>query len=432
MNMKRVMMIAALAAILGGLCSVTALADAPTLSVENVTFRQRYPWNGLVDIDVSVNCSDPTTNISLYVSAKNTAANKSLAVRSVWLESDATHTNALEVKSGTHRLVWDAGKDNPNFVGDAVTVEVQALLGTGLYLVIDLSGGKDAASYPISYLGAEPQGGWTDEYKTTKLVLRRIQPGTFTMGCETTEVGYTGYEAVPHEVTISQPFYIGVFEVTQKQYELVTGNNPSNYKGDMRPVEYVSWNTIRGNSSTYNWPSSFNVDASTFMGKLRAKTSITTLDLPTEAVWEYACRAGTTTALNSGKNLTSQYQDSAMDEVGRYGYNNGYQGGSKDGKGGYSDHHTTVGSYLPNAWGLYDMHGNVWEWTLDWYQARNSFTSAAVVDPVGPASSSARVLRGGGWGGNARYCRSAYRYYGDPSYRNYGHGGFRLCCSTGQ
>ena len=75
MNMKRVMMIAALAAILGGLCSVTALADAPTLSVENVTFRQRYPWNGLVDIDVSVNCSDPTTNISLYVSAKNTAAN---------------------------------------------------------------------------------------------------------------------------------------------------------------------------------------------------------------------------------------------------------------------------------------------------------------------------------------------------------------------
>lgn len=417
MRMKRVMIIAALAAILGGPRPVAA--EAPTLSVENVAFRQRYPWNGLVDIDCKVNCSDPATNISLYVSAKDTAANKSLAVRSVWLERDASHTNALEVTAGTHRLVWDAGKDNPNFVGDAVTVEVQALVGTGLYLVIDLSGGKDADSYPVSYLGAEPQGGWSDEYKTTKLVLRRIQPGTYTMGCETTELDYTGSEAVPHEVTISQPFYIGVFEVTQKQYELVTGSNPSHYEGDMRPVDYFSWNSIRGNSSTYNWPSSSNVDASSFMGKIRAKTGITTLDLPTEAVWEYACRAGTTTALNSGKNQTV----ANMAEVGRYYYN------ISDGKGGYSQH-TTVGSYLPNAWGLYDMHGNVQEWTLDWYQERSSFTSAAVTDPVGPASGSDRVLRGGSWGDYGD-CRSASRQYGNPSYNYLNYTGFRLCCSAG-
>ena len=431
MRMKRVMMIAALAAILGGPRPVAA--EAPTLSVENVTFRQRYPWNGLVDIDCKVNCSDPATNISLYVSAKDTAANKSLAVRSVWLESDVSRTNALEVKSGTHRLVWDAGKDNPNFVGDAVTVEVQALLGTGLYLVIDLSGGRYAASYPISYLGAEPQGGWTDEYKTTKLVLRRIQPGTFTMGCETTEVGYHDYEAVPHEVTISQPFYIGVFEVTQKQYELVTGSKPSYFSNsscyEARPVEQVSWNKIRGNSSTYNWPGSSEVDPSTFMGKIRAKTGITTFDLPTEAVWEYACRAGTTTALNSGKNLTSTTSDANMNEVGRYWYNGGQN---------YSSSCTTeagtakVGSYLPNAWGLYDMHGNVWEWTLDWFQVRNSFTSAAVADPVGPASGSRRVLRGGSWDDFAQYCRSAYREYGAPSYyANNSNLGFRLCCSAG-
>ena len=412
--------------------SFCAWADTPTLAVENVTFRQRYPWNGLVDIDCIVNCSDPQTNISLNVSAKDVVANKSLAVRSVWLENDPTHTNALEVKSGTHRLVWDAGKDNPNFVGDAVTVEVQALVGTGPYLVIDLSGGKDAASYPISYLGAEPLGGWTAEYKTTKLVLRRILPGTFMMGCETTEVGYTGYEAVPHEVTISQPFYMGVFEVTQKQYELVTGNNPSYYKGDARPVEYVSWNTIRGNASTYNWPSSSNVDTSTFMGKLRAKTGINTFDLPTEAVWEYACRAGTMTAFNSGMNMTSQDQDSAMDEVGRYGYNNGYRGGSKDGKGGCPDCHTSVGSYLPNAWGLYDMHGNVWEWTLDWYQLRSSFSSEAVKDPVGPASGSYRVQRGGSWCQIAQYCRSAYRNNYYPSDSSGSDIGFRLCCSAGQ
>ena len=405
-------------------------SSSVTVGVTNVVSRQRYPWNGLVDIDCEVVCSDPATNINLYLSAKDNAAGKSLPVRRVRLEGATAFTNALEVKAGKHRMTWDAGTDAPNVVSDDVTIDVQALVGTGNYLVIDVSGGPNAASYPVHYLGAEPQGGWTDEYKTSNIVMRLIQPGTFTMGCETTEVGYYGYEAVPHEVTISQPFYMGVFEITQKQYELVTGSKLSYYKGDMRPFEYVSWNTIRGNSSTYNWPNVKTVDANTFMGRLRAKTGLDGFDLPTEAQWEYACRAGTTTALNNGKDLKNQYQDPAMDEVGRYGYNNGYQGGTKDGKGGYSDYHTTVGSYLPNAWGLYDMHGNVWEWCLDWYVSRSGFTSAAVSDPVGPASGSYRVLRGGSWSSGALYCRSASRYCYDPSYGDCINYGFRLCCSV--
>ena len=137
------------------------------------------------------------------------------------------------------------------------------------------------------------------------------------------------------------------------------------------------------------------------MWMLREKTGMT-FDLPTEAQWEYACRAGTTTALNSGKDLTSKGRCPNMDEVGRYAHNQ-----TAD-VGGYKQH-TTVGSYLPNAWGLYDMHGNVWEWCLDWGSA--TLGTAAETDPLGPAEGTRprRVVRGGSWSYGANGCRSAFR-----------------------
>ena len=418
----------------------TTVAAEVTVGVTNVTAKQRYPWNGLVDIDCTVTCSAPASNVYLYATARDTATGKSLPMRTVRLENGAFGEDLVvktrDLSGGKVRLVWDAGKDAAGTVSDAVTVEVQALAGEGLYLVLDLSAGSgDAATYPVSFLGAEPQGGWPDEYKTTKLVLRRINPGTYTMGCETSEVGYTGYEAVPHEVTITQPFYIGVFEVTQKQWELVMGTKPSYFSNascyEKRPVEQVSWNTIRGTSSTYNWPTTSEVAATSFLGKLRAKAvggPGLLWDLPTEAQWEYACRAGTTTALNSGKNLTGTGSCPNMAEVGRYWYNGGQNYSSScDTAAGTAE----VGSYLPNAWGLYDMHGNVWEWTLDWYQSRSGFTSDPATDPNGPTSGSSRVRRGGSWSYNARYCRSAYRYDYSPSSSYGGDGGFRLACVPG-
>ena len=389
------MVVAVFAAIL----ATAGVTEEVAVGVRNVVSRQRYPWNGLVDIDCEITCSDPATNINLYLSAMDNAANLSLPVRRVRLEGATAFTNALEVKAGKHRIVWDAGTDAPNVVSGDVTINVQALVGTGNYLVIDLSGGPNAASYPVSYLGAEPQGGWTDEYKTDRLVLRMIQPGTFTMGSPAGEVGRYSYED-QHTVTLTKPFYMGVFEVTQRQWELVMGSNPSYYKGNARPVEYVSYNQIRGSSLGEKWPSSSEVDATSFIGKIRAKTGLDEFDLPTEAQWEYACRAGTTTALNSGKNLTSTSSDANMNEVGRYYYN------QSDGKGGYSSAHTTVGSYKPNEWGLYDMHGNVREWCLDWYTSSLS----AATDPVGASSGSYRVFRDGSWHGYAFNCRSAYRY----------------------
>jgi uncharacterized repeat protein (TIGR02543 family) len=278
------------------------------------------------------------------------------------------------------------------------------------YLVIDLSGGATASSYPVSYLMEIPTGGWTDEYKTTKLVLRRIPAGSFTMGSPSGELGHNTDET-QHAVTLTMDAYIGVFEVTQNQWELVMGNKPSYFKNPVyyakRPVESVSYYDVRENPANSHdlavyWPQNFDVTATSFMGKLRVKTGLFGFDLPTESQWEYACRAGTTTALNSGKNLVSTTQDASMAEVGRYYYN----GGS-----GYSQYGVlsvgtaAVGSYLPNAWGLYDMHGNVMEWCLDWY----GMYPVEVADPDGSETGEMRVVRGGNWQTLTEGCRSARR-----------------------
>ncbi|MCA1800716.1 MAG: SUMF1/EgtB/PvdO family nonheme iron enzyme, partial [Actinobacteria bacterium] len=293
------------------------------------------------------------------------------------------------------------------------------------YLVIDVSGGPSASSYPVSMLSAVPGGGWTDDYKTAKIVLRKIPAGTFIMGSPEGEFGRDPDET-QHQATLTEDFYIGVFPVTQRQWERVMGDWPSFFNNtayrDSRPVERVTYYEIRENpnnsSISPNWPQSSQVHVDSFMGKLRDKTGLATLDLPTESQWEYACRAGTATALNSGYNLTNTVADVRMDEVGRYWYNggSGYSSSCDPNAGS-----ATVGSYLANQWGLYDMHGNVWEWCLDWEGAY----PATVTDPVGAASGSDRVLRGGSWFDNARYCRSAYRGNDTPSHR-YAYYGFRL------
>ncbi len=274
-----------------------------------------------------------------------------------------------------------------------------AALGAGgaTYYVIDLSGGKGADYYPIEILDGEPAGGWTDAHKTTKLVLRRIEPGTFMM-CNQVQV------------TLTRPFFIGVFEVTSAQYAQVMGGN-----GDARPKAGISYNAIRGNSSVYAWPGSANVDPSTFIGNLRAKTGLATLDLPTEAQWEYACRAGTTTDFNDGTGLSN----SGLDDLGRYG------GNGDDGRGEGEDFfETTVGSYLPNAWGLYDMHGNVREWCLDY---NGSLTGGN--DPVGDATGNNRVLRGGSYASELPiYCSASYRTSDSPSGIVAEYDGFRVVC----
>lgn len=396
--MKRILLVLLAAA------ALDAAAQAP---ISGLSARQRYPWNGLVD--VSLTLADGAWRYDLSLAATNAATGEALSVATVYPRGGAAG-DPLRFAPGEVRLVWDAGTDVPESVIETVALSVVAApvarpAEPPLYVVVNLSGGASAASYPVTKLAAAPPGGFnTDEYKTTKLVLRRIEPGTFTMGSPAGEVGRLDDYETQHPVTLTKAFYIGIFELTQKQWELVTGSNPSSYTGGNRPVEGVSYNDIRGSSAGAGWPASDEVDATSFLGKLRARTSHR-WDLPTEAQWEYACRAGTTTALNSGKNLTNTGEDSNMAEVGRYRYNR------DDGKGGYSEY-ATVGSYAPNAWGLYDMHGNVEEWCRDWWQS--SLGSGAATDPNGASSGSERVLRGGNWHIGARDCRSACRGFGGP------------------
>ena len=292
------------------------------------------------------------------------------------------------------------------------------------YLVIDLSQGKDAKSYPVSMLADVPRGGWNDKYKTDKLVLRKIEPGTFVMGSPKDEAGHQDNET-QHKVTLTKAFYIGVFEVTQKQWERVMGDWPSYYKNandrDSRPVEQVSYENVRGSSADFNWPVTDLVSANSFMGRLRARTG-KAFDLPTEAQWEYACRAGTSAAFNQSKSPSRTDIWANMSKGKR---SSSADGGGNTQTGALNVASVKAGNELPNAWGLYNMHSKVWEWCLDWY----ADYSETVRDPKGATASPQRlrVFRGGVASEDAVGCRASARSNSAPDYLG-GNIGFRTAC----
>jgi len=227
-----------------------------------------------------------------------------------------------------------------------------------------------------------------------KLVL--IPAGKFLMGSPDSEKGRSPNEGPQHEVMITKPFYMGIYEVTQAQYEQVTGKNPSSFKGAQNPVEHVSCD-----------------DATEFCKKLSQKTG-KMVSLPTEAQWEYACRSGSKTRFHFGD------RDEDLSDYGWWGYDKGN-----------SDKQThPVGGKKPNAFGLHDMHGNVWEWCSDWYvdsyaNLPTGQAGAKNQDPSGPNSGTLRVLRGGGWDIKPAICRSARRVRRSPDLR-LGDSGFRV------
>ncbi len=455
--LKRLMNGIAHVCAIAGLCASAALAADPEITV---SAQQRYPWNGLVDLHFTI-IGEAGKTYDTSFTAKDMVGNTNIAMRTI-RKADGTAAAATEqLLPGTYSWVWDAAADLPkDFKCDRVTVtgtafdefpysvKFNANGGTGtmanesftygtakaltanafkrtgytfqgwatsasgskiyndkqsvsnltqtsgavvnlyavwksaLYMVVDLSSGSSSTSYPVSYLDAVPSGGWGDTYKKTKLVLRRCEAGTFKMQGS-------------KNVTLTKPFYIGIFEVTQKQYKLVTGSNPSRCSGDMLPVEQVSWSKIKSGSSS-------------FISKIRTRTGVS-FDLPTEAQWEYACRAGTTTTYYWGNSMNGAYcwyADNANWET------------------------HPVGTKKPNAWGLYDMSGSVMEWCIDYY---GSLSSLSATDPVrttdpstSPYTSNQRVYRGGTVYLNADKCTSSCRDYNAQSADGDLYG-FRLC-----
>lgn len=231
-----------------------------------------------------------------------------------------------------------------------------------------------------------------------KMEFMLIPAGEFMMGSPENEQDRDRDESL-HRVRITKPFYMAKYECTQEQWQAITGDNPSWFKDNQRnPVEEVSWNDINN----------------TFLPAIQKHAPKgMTFRLPTEAQWEYACRAGTSTPFHFGATITTDQ----VNYDGNYPYGNAPEGE-------FREKTTPVGTFPANAWGLHDMHGNVWEWCQDWY-ANDFYSKSPTDDPENTKSGTFRVLRGGNWYLNAEPCRSAFRLGGDPHGGGSNHG-FRL------
>ena len=368
MNIKKMMAV--------GIAGVAIGAMAlDNVEVTDVQARQRYPWNGKVDIDFTLD-SNPTEPYQMSVEVFDNVGKTNLTVKSVYTPDVSFENNPCMVRTDTRRIVWDAAKDLPNgFKCTNVLVtckDERLIVDNKRYMIVDLT----TDPFGISYTNCPPSGGWTDEYKSGKLVLRKIPAGSFYMGSLLLDPEHKTNEEY-HKVTLTNPFYLSVFELTESQYALVMGSSSSSLKpvektwSDIRGFDVVLTATVSGTTWTqtkktlYSWPTSSNVDSSSFMGKIRSKSGML-FDLPTESQWEYACRGGATTPLylgltNSEINASFVCGDAVINSEGT----------------GYS----YIGNYTPNSFGLHDMTGSVDEWCLDVYKEK--LGSSSLIDPKG-------------------------------------------------
>ena len=374
------------------------LADG--VAISNVTVRQRWPWDRKVDIDYQL--TDGTgQSFDVSVTARN--GSQVLSFPDAALSGER-----FNVKLGQHRIVWDPM--TTGYMNTTLTKFNVRLTPTTppLYVIVDLTkaAGADGQITPVyeadllsgAYGSVEtnPVPGvssfvWTGvtngtDSMTAKLVLRRVASGSYLMGGT-------------KDVTLSKGLYAGVFELTEAQWYNVMSNSVT--YTSVKPKVSVSFGDIRGFNAGTNWPSSHNVDDTSFMTKLRSRTGLSGFDLPTEAQGEYICRAGTTSYFYDGVSTGEAYTN-VLKTLAWYTAN----------AGGVTH---TVGGKRPNAWGLYDTLGNVGEFCLD---LSNGGALPGGTDPVGilPGTTSNRAFRGGHFTSPATSISTGSRFnFGAPS-----------------
>jgi formylglycine-generating enzyme required for sulfatase activity len=368
------------------LCLAAAGAQAATVS--EVAFTQDRRTRD-VTVTYQLSNEDAPAYVRMEVLEDGVCVDDDLVVHA---EGDLSQTDGTLVQDdgAVKTIVWHAAKDLRERLLTDASVRITAYdskeSAPAVYMKIDVSGGPDAATFPVSTTYTPPDLA-SDACVSNSIWLRRIEPGTFWMGSPETEAGRNASRERLHEVTLTRPFYMGIFEVTRAQYGLVTGRDPGTGKTPLHPVNYIKFNDLYGAGRI---PSvSTAVDAGTFFDIIRRKTGLL-FDLPTDAQWEYACRAGTTSPFNVDTNQVALadivwYNGTAKAAVQR------------------------VGTRKPNNWGLYDMHGNVWEFCREWI--KENLGTEAQRDPITlGVSGGGVVIRGGGCGeGEIGRCRSAWR-----------------------
>ncbi|MBQ2631731.1 MAG: formylglycine-generating enzyme family protein [Kiritimatiellae bacterium] len=437
--------------------SNVVMSQSETSRRVTITYELSNAANGaVVTLDIETNKTGTATNVdSDWVSIGGAAICN--AHGDVWKKvSQGSKTIAWRPDHS-----WEGHKVALANGGARAVVTAWALDNTPDYMVVDITGvpAEDVARYypsvdflPGATLGQKGAVTNNVAYKTTKLLMRKIMAAgvEWTMGSSTLETQRTAGEEATHLVTLSNNYYIGVFEITQRQWMLMKESETSvapffQVDGAMRPMDSVPYNRIRygfpnqyptdGQYAAYSFPS--NPGPTSFLGKLRTKTGID-FDLPSEAQWEFAARAGHGSPYyGDGSEIQNQYNDTNLAGIARCNTSSAEDAGSASlapASGGTA----IVGSYRPNDWGLYDMYGNVMEWCHDWYEADISAHGGRVnVDPANPMynlsgvyNGKTRVLRGGSYGTLSKCCRSAARYY-RSSYDEYRYNGFRVVCTAG-
>lgn len=381
-------------------CSAAVAASAdPTITITRV--QQRYPWNGLVDIDYTI--SGQTGLWEDYYARFKVTAGQTVYYPSNFLTYAFCD---LPVTNGTHRVTWDTAADgvafrakNAQFDLDLVyepVVDTEAS-----YMVVDLSGGVEATTWPVKYVkGDFPSAQFNkDLYKTQKFVLKKVKAGSFWMG--TGSNGNVSSGNNRHYVTLSKDFFLGIFPFTQGQYKQAYGaahwwvSGYDKYLGSRYPVSDISYNMIH---AAYKLPGNNVPTRECVISNLASKARFhgealpAAFKLPTESQREYACRAGTLTSYPWGAD------QGLLADYAWYNLNAG------------ANILNEVGLKLPNPWGFYDIISLVSEWTTDWDGTYPTGTEENPnVDPTGPATGAKKILRGGHCTSSAANCYSGTR-----------------------